>query len=210
MPGPLTYAAITLLARDRIGQIRRAIAAKKASGPVGELEAHVLHLLTEAERMLNAAQPVIEPPVRMYGPPVTVSRFTMLGAIGPDLPRYAAYFAPGQRWLFDTLHKGTADANRERVLANSTNLVFDFWKRVGPQIDSDISNQKKRDEAKQQMQAYVLGHLCHIAADVLSHPYFESVEARLATPSVGTSAAVRFMTRDDVSGAFDVRIADTF
>lgn len=206
MPGPLTYAAITLLARDRIGQIRRDLTVKTNAGNPKELELHVLYLATEAERMMNASQPVIEPPVRLYGPPLTdhVSRFTLLGAIGPDLPRFAAYFAPGQRWLFDTLHKGTPDGDRERVLVNSTNLVFDFWKRVGPLIDTDISDAAKRTEAKQKMQAYALGHLCHVAADVLTHPYFESLE------SASPPAVPRVMTRDDVAGAFDVRVAQQF
>ncbi len=208
MPGPITYAAVTLLARDRLGQIRRALAAKKAAGAAKELELHVLHLAAEAERMMSASQPVIDPPVRLYGPPLTdhVSRFTLLGAIGPDLPRYAAYFNPGQRWLFDTLHKGTPDQHREKVLANTTNLVFDFWKRVGPLVDAEFSDQGKRNQAKDKMRAYVLGHVCHIAADVLSHPYFEAIEARLATPA----PAVRVMGRDDVAGAFDVRITETF
>src|SRR6266705_1318001 len=108
MPGPLTYAAITLLARDRLQQIKRALAAKNASGNAKALELHVLHLATQAEWMMSASQPVIEPPVRLYGPPLTdqVSRFTLLGAIGPDLPRYAAYYVPGKDWLFHTLHKG--------------------------------------------------------------------------------------------------------
>jgi hypothetical protein len=208
MPGPLTYAAVTLLARDRIGQIRRALTAKTNAGPPNELDRHMLYLATEAERMMNASQPVIEPPMRLYGPPLTdhVSRFTLLGAIGPDLPRFAAYFAPGQRWLFDTLHKGTPDDDRERVLVNSTNLVFDFWKRVGPLIDGDISDAAKRAEAKQKMQAYALGHLCHVAADILVHPYFESLESRPVNPPT----VPRVMSRDDVAGAFDVRIAQQF
>jgi hypothetical protein len=212
MPGPITYVAVALLARDRIGQIRRALAAKKAAGNAKELDLHILHLATEAERMMNASQPVIEPPVRLYGPPLTehVSRFTLLGAVGPDLPRYAAFFAQGQRWLFDTLHKGTPDEHRERVLAKSTNLIFDFYRRVNPHLDADIADVPKRDEARQQMQAYVLGHVTHIATDVLVHPYFEAVEARLATPAVGTTPAVRFMRRDDVAGAFDVRVSNTF
>ncbi len=109
----------------------------------------MLHLATEAERMMSASQPVIEPPVRLYGPPLTdhVSRFTLLGAVGPDLPRYAAYFVPGKDWLFNTLHKGTPDENRERVLVHSTELVFDFWRRVGPLIDGEFSESGKRDEA---------------------------------------------------------------
>jgi hypothetical protein len=212
MPGPITYAAVALLARDRIGQIRRALQAKKDAGNAKEIDLHVLYLATQAESMMSASQPVIEPPIRLYGPPLTdhVSRFTLLGAIGPDLPRYAAYFVPGQRWLFDTLHKGTPDTDRERALANSTNLVFDFWRRVGPAIDAGTSDQKKRDEAKAKMQAYVLGHLCHIATDVLSHPYFETIEARLSVPPAGTNPGIRFMTRDDVAGAFDARVSDQF
>jgi hypothetical protein len=208
MPGPITYAAITLLARDRLGQIKRALTAKKAAGTHSELELHVLHLASAAEEMMSASHPVIDPPVRLYGPPLTdhVSRFTLLGAIGPDLPRYAAYFHPGQRWLYDTLHKGTPDQHREKVLANTTNLVFDFWKRVGPMIDAEFSDQSKRTLARDKMRAYVLGHLCHVAADVLSHPYFEAIEARLATPT----PPVRVMSRDDVAGALDVRVADTF
>jgi zinc dependent phospholipase C len=209
MPGPITYAAVTLLARDRLGQIRRALAARKEAGTAKELELHVLHLTAAAEAMMSASQPVIAPPVRLYGPPLTdhVSRFTLLGAIGPDLPRYAAYFQPGQRWLMDTLHKGTPDPHREKVLANTTNLIFDFWQRVGPLVDAEFSDQDKRKQAKQKMQAYVLGHLCHVAADVLSHPYFEAIEARLATPAPN---AIRVMGRDDVAGAFDVRVASTF
>ncbi len=210
MPGPLTYAAVTLLARDRLGQIKRALAARKAAGKAGELELHVLHLATEAERLMSASQPVIEPPVRLYGPPLTdhVSRFTLLGAVGPDLPRYAAYFVPGKDWLFNTLHKGTPDENRERVLVHSTDLVFDFWRRVGPLIDSEFSDVAKRDQAKAKMQAYALGHLCHVATDVLAHPWFESIEARLTDPTA--TPPVRRMRRDDVAGAFDAHVADVF
>lgn len=210
MPGPITYAAITLLARDRLGQIRRALVAKKAAGTAKELELHVLHLATEAERMMSTSQPVIDPPVRLYGPPLTdqVSRFTLLGAVGPDLPRYAAYFTPGKDWLFNTLHKGTPDEHREKVLTNSTNLVFDFWRRVGPLVDAEYSSDEKRREAKAKMQAYVLGHLCHVATDVLSHPWFESIEERLADPTA--NPPVLRMRRDNVAGVVDVRIADTF
>ncbi|MEP7380595.1 MAG: zinc dependent phospholipase C family protein [Gemmatimonadota bacterium] len=210
MPGPLTYAAITLLARDRIGQIKRALTARKNAGNAGELELHVLHLATEAERMMSASQPVIDPPVRLYGPPLTdhVSRFTLLGAVGPDLPRYAAYFVPGKDWLFHTLHKGTPDENRERVLVHSTELVFDFWRRVGPLIDAEYSKPTKRSEARGKMQAYALGHLCHVATDVLAHPWFESIEARVTDPTA--APPVRRMRRDDVAGAFDAHIADVF
>lgn len=210
MPGPLTYAAITLLARDRLGQIKRALKARQDAGSAGELELHVLHLATDAERMMSASQPVIEPPVRLYGPPLTdhVSRFTLLGAVGPDLPRYAAYFVPGKDWLFHTLHKGTPDENRERVLVHSTELVFDFWRRVGPLIDAEFSATGKREEARGKMQAYALGHLCHVATDVLAHPWFESIEARVTDPTA--SPAIRRMRRDDVAGAFDAHVADVF
>jgi Zinc dependent phospholipase C len=210
MPGPLTYSAIALLARDRLQQIGRMLGAKDLAGSATELELHVLQLARQAGAMMTATQPVIDPPARLYGPPLTdsVSRFALLGAIGPDLPRYAAYFVEGKDWLFDTLHKGTPDEHREKVLVGSTTLVFDFWERVGPLIDAEFSSTDERKAAKDKMRAYVLGHLCHVAADVLSHPYFESIEARLA--DAAAAPPVRRMSRGDVAGAFDVRMAHDF
>src|SRR5688500_10476621 len=148
---------------------------------------------------MSAPQPRIEPPLRLYGPPLTdgVSRFVMLGAVGPDLPRYAAMYAPGQEWLWDTLHKGNPDEHRERVLARSTDFVFTFWRKVEPLIDADTSRVSERTEAREKVRAYLLGHLCHVAADVLSHPWYDDVAAH---PGDAGRARLR---RADVAGAVE-------
>ena len=206
MPGPLTYVAVALLARDRLGQIRDALAAKKANGTAREIELQVLYLAQRAHAMMSATQPRIDPPLRLYGPPLTdgVSRFVMLGAVGPDLPRYAAMYAPGQQWLSDTLHKGNPDEHRERVLARSTDFVFTFWRKVEPLIDADISDPDDRIAARDKVRAYLLGHLSHVATDVLSHPWYDDVTAHL-----GDANRAR-LTRADVAGAVERAVADRF
>src|SRR5712691_2234164 len=147
MPGPLTYAAIALLARDRVGQIQSALQAKVDNGLViNDIERQVLYLAQRAHDMMSgAAQPAIDPPRRLYGSPLTdhVSKFVFLGAIGPDLPKYSALFARGQRWLFDTLHKGSPDENREKVLARSTDFVFEFWRRVQPLLGEEFTGEER-------------------------------------------------------------------
>ncbi len=206
MPGPLTHVAVALLARDRLAQIRDALLAKKANGTAREIELQVLYMAQKAHSIMSAAQPRIEPPLRLYGPPLTdgVSRFVMLGAVGPDLPRYAAMYAPGQEWLWDTLHKGNPDEHRERVLARSTDFVFTFWRKVEPLIDADTSKADERTEARDKVRAYLLGHLCHVAADVLSHPWYDDVAAH-----PGDAGRPR-LRRADVAGAVERAVAARF
>jgi hypothetical protein len=206
MAGAITYAAVALLARERLDHIITTLRAKKQLGTARELELHVLRLAELAHGAMSSAQPTIPPPMRAYGPPLTdgVSRFTLLGAMGPDLMRYASLFAPGQDWLYQTLHKGTPDENRERVYAESTNLVFEFWKKVGPLVDAEFSSTDDRFAAKRKMQAYVLGHVCHIATDVLVHPWFDSIEAELAQPGLPR------LGREEVAGSLDRVVANNF
>jgi hypothetical protein len=206
MPGPLTYVAVALLARDRLGQVKQALAAKKAAGTAKEIELQVLYLAEKAHAMLSAAQPTVPAPLRLYGAPLSdqVSRLALLGAMGPDLPRYAAWRAPGQEWLFDTLHKGNPDLHRERVLARSTDLVFETWRRAALAIDREHAADADRRGPRSAVQAYLLGHLCHVAADVVSHPWFEEVESHLGVPGRGR------LTRDAVAGALDRHVAAAY
>jgi len=214
MAGPITYAAIALLARDRLDQIVRTLRAKNELGTAHELELHVLHLAERAHAMMSAAQPTIAPPVRLYGPPLTdgVSRFMLLGAMGPDLMRYASLFAEGQDWLYHTLHKGTPDENRERIYVESTNTIFLFWDLVGGHIAEEFSDADDRVAPMANMRAYVLGHLCHVATDVLAHPWMERFESQLGVPAGGVpgGALIPRLNREEVGGAIDRNLANTF
>lgn len=187
MPGPITYSAIALLARDRLQQLRRSLRSKIENGRrVSDLERQLAYLAEQAERLMSAPAPAIAPPARLYGPPAgdQVSKFLFMGATGPDIPAFAAQFAPLQRWVRDTLHKGTPDEHHEQSLAWSTDYLLAFWRRVQPAItrDAALATPEARAAALAQMQSYVLGHCCHIAADVVTAPYIAALEGRYGEP----------------------------
>ena len=182
MPGPITYSAVALLARDRLRQIRDALRAKIENRPdATDLERQLAYLADQAHRAMSLSQPTITPPARLYGPPQgdQVSKFLFMGAVGPEITAFAAPFAPLQRWLRDTLHKGTPDEHHEQALSYSTDFVLAFWRRVGPAITQALPVPAARDEALARMRSYVLGHCCHIATDVISAPYIDALESRL-------------------------------
>lgn len=185
MPGPITYAAVALLARDRLARIQARLTTKTRRRPPGaDLERQLAYLARKASDHMTRAQPGVAPPLRLYGPPTgdQVSKFLFMGAVGPEFTAFAAPFAPLQRWLRDTLHKGTPDAHFEQALSYSTDFAIEFWRRVGPAIQRELPTPAQRDEALAQMQAYLLGHACHIATDVVCTPYVDALVTRLGTP----------------------------
>jgi hypothetical protein len=204
MPGPLTYAAIMLMARDRLRHIRDALRAKRDSGRrVADIERRVLHLAEQAYDMMSVEGASVPAPLHLYGPPFgdQVSRFALVGSVGPELPSYAALFAPGQSWLRDTLHKGTPDEHREQVLVQSCNLPLKIWQHAQTLITREITDATQRDAALQAMRGYVLGHFCHVAADVVSAPYLEDVTAHLGT------AARAQLSRTAAIGAIETKVS---
>ena len=218
MPGPITYAAISLLARDRIRQIRDALRAKEKNGrTVNDIERQIRYLAEQAFTAMSNATPTLEPPVTLYGTSLNnpvgdqVSKFLLMGAVGPELPGYAALFTNGQSWLRDTIHKGTPDANREQVLAGSCNLGLSFWNKVQPLISAEFAfsapntpEQKRYANARLGMQAYVLGHFCHVAADVVSAPFIDNLEWRLGSTAAPARAK---MSRAQIIGALETEVS---
>ncbi len=182
MAGPLTYAAVALMVRDRLRHIGEALAAKTALRPDAiALERGVAALADAAYAAMNAGQPTVAPPARLYGPPQgdAVSQFLFMGAVGPEIPAFAAPFAPLQRWLRDTLHKGTPDAQHEQALAYSTDFLLAFCKQMPAAVTRELATPAQRSAALAQLRAYALGHACHIAVDVVTGPYIDALEARL-------------------------------
>lgn len=215
MPGPLTYTALALMTRDRVRQVRDFLAGRIASGDANDIEKQIKYLADKAYQLMSGGdvddrrvgEPAIEPPVLLYGPPIgreKVAKFLLMGALGPELPAYAALANPGQSWLRDTMHKGSPDAHREHVLVGSTRFPFEFWRLVRPRLRSAISDQAKRDAALRNMQSYVLGHLCHVAADVISSPFIDDVQWHL-----GQGARAK-LSRAQVVGAIEDHIAATY
>jgi hypothetical protein len=204
MTGPITYAAVTVLTRDRLRQIRDALRAKLDTGTqVRDIERQMFHLADRAFRMLSAEGDTVDAPLQLYGPPFgdRISRYALMGAIGPDLPAYAALNARGASWLRDTLHKGTPDEHRARVLVGSTNLPLRIWTSVRARVEAEHTDALVRTAKLDEMRAALLGHFCHVAADVVTAPYVDDISFHLGT--VGQPQ----LTRAEIVGAIDVEVS---
>lgn len=175
MAGPLCHAAIVMLARDRLAQIQTRLEAKRGvAGVLNPVERHVLHLATKAHALLSG-EPSVEPPQRLYGPPLGqgMSKFAVLGATGPDLFEFANLDTRGAEWLRDAIYRGHPDGHREMVLANTTRFAFDLWTDFQTKVGTDIPDPTESGKALAKGRAYVLGHMCHVATDVVLSPFID-------------------------------------
>jgi len=178
MPAVLTHKTIMLMARERIAGIRDALSAKNSRGPMSDLEHRVWYLADKAHRYMtdttlqerHVTFPLGADYVTPFGQ--DVSPYAVMGSMGPDITGFSAMFARGQGWVFDTIHKGNPDANKEPVVARTTDFALAFW----GQVAGHEAAGRARGTAIDQMRAYVLGHLCHVAGDVLSHPFINDLE----------------------------------
>lgn len=185
MPAVLTHKAVFLLARDRLAEIRDGLKAKAASsGVTTPVETRVLQLATEAHRILSQQpHPNATLPGAAFGRPLgqDVSMLGVLGAMGPDITGFSAALAPGQAWVFDTIHKGYPDGNREAVIARTSDLAFAIWRRASAAVTAAVTDLTQQQQQLDRVRAYVLGHLCHHAGDILSHPYINDLQWHLGT-----------------------------
>ena len=208
MPAVLTHKAITLLARDRLLQIRdltaRMIERKTVAGVnIPRIEVRINQLADTAVRMMNTGPTADvtlarardsgfsgEPDVFGGG----ISKFAILGSMGPDLPAFAEIFRPGQGWVFDTVHKGTPDYNREAVVARTMDMALGFHISALIKVRQTINDadeatrDRKRDAEMQKVRAYVLGHFCHLAGDIIAHPLINDLEWHLGMPGTKHSS----------------------
>lgn len=188
MSGLITHSSVLLLARKRLERIEKLLRGKVlGGGTVNEIERQVLFLARTALAALNSAPaPATNFDANSFTPWLAqgISQFAVMGSVGPEIARFAAQFAPGQAWLYDTLRSGNPDPTRSQVLARSTDFLLKFCEQVLPQIEAE-TNAKERGVLLQQMRAYALGHACHIASHAVSAPYVDAVTAEL-----GSSAAV--------------------
>lgn len=186
MPAVLTHKAIMLLARERINTIRAVLQHRIDTGAasVTTLERQLLAIATEASRIFSSdPRPRTQLPGVLFAPPVgndlrsyPISQFAVMGSMGPDITGFSGLLSPGHAWVFDTVHKGTPDTNRELVNAQSCDLILEFWAQVKQRITAEVAALPARNHTLDTMRAFVLGHVCHIAADVVSHPYVNGIQ----------------------------------
>src|SRR4051812_37489326 len=128
MAGPVTHAAVLLLARDRIAEIRDTLQGRKDAGvPLNPVEENIRALADTTLQLLTRVNS--HPgslPVRPLGTTVGegISRFALLGAMGPAIPSFSTLLTPYQDWVARVVHSANADPNRERVLAQSTDFAL--------------------------------------------------------------------------------------
>ena len=185
MLGPLTYQAILMMTRRRLERLREQLDGKiRSKRGVSDIERRVRFLAERAESLLSESpHPSIDFSDASFAPWLSagVSKHALLGSLGPEFPRFAAWLAPSASWLADTIHNGQPDLDRPRVFARSTDLALEIWNRadslIGGEAGLDAAGKKT---ARQRMGSYVLGHLCHIAADTVSSPFVLDATAHLA------------------------------
>jgi hypothetical protein len=201
MPAALTHKAIMLMARERIAEIRdvvkQGIARRLAAAqPVTNLETRLLALAEAAHRQMST-EPHSDAsvPGQLFARPLDdrVSKFAVMGAMGPDITAFSALLKPGQQWLFDVVHKGTPDSDRELLMAGTCDAALEIW--------AEGRNRLAAEGDRDMMRAYVLGHLCHIAGDVISHPFINDVEWH-----AGTETREKF-THAGGEGSLDAMVA---
>ena len=221
MPAVLTHQAIMLLARERVADIRDRLLLKKGlNGPLTDLELRVLRLATLTHIMLSDSDDSrlpIETPNDLDWPDgfgKGVSRFAVMGSMGPDIPGLAALLAPAQAVWFDIVHKGTPDAHREQVDARTTDVALALWKGASQALSNrptgGVPAAKALDRARNQIRAYVLGHLTHLAGDMLAHPFINDVEwhvPRRQPPSNPFSFETFKFSHERTEGSLDSRVA---
>lgn len=191
----ITYEGIVALTHQRLHNFQVALSRKIRSGKaVNDVDKQILFLAGRAADLMTRPPSIgADPDARPLAS--GLSRFAALGAAGFNITRYAAYFAPCQRWLADTMRRGNPDPDREMVLARSTDFLLRFWNSVQGQIPAD------HPEDLDKMRAYVLGHACAIAGDVVSAPFFNALEMQPGTP------ALRKLSIDEIANTLDLLAA---
>lgn len=213
MPAVLTHKAIMMLTRDRLHEVRRRLKVVRDrkimfGTPRSALEDKVFKLADLAVQAMEDPSGA-DATIRTFsGAPEAVgtnpiSRFAVMGAMGPDITGFSEVFNPGQAWVFDTIHKGTPDYNRELVNAGTTDMALRLYRRAADLAAAQITDGTARQAHLGQVRAYVMGHLTHLAADIVSHPFINDLEWH-----EGTEAAPH-REHGDNEKAIDVAVAQT-
>ncbi len=200
----LTYAAVAVLARERLAEIRDLLEARRARAvELSDLELR-LHYLASTAHDLMGGQPAAVTHLipGAHSNVDEIGKFAILGSVGPAIPRFSAVLAPGQRWLFETMNHGSPDPSQQHVNAKSFDFLLRLHTGASLKITQarDLTDKAKADRQRE-LQAYVLGHLCHIATDVISQPYLQEIEWVLAEPDKPKR------TQEDVRAQIDALLA---
>lgn len=184
MAGLITNTSVLLLARRRLERVEKLLRGKVLAGStVNATERQVLKLARIALKSLNIApSPTVRFDVNSFTPWLAsgISQFAALGAVGPEITKFAAMHAPGHAWLYDTLRSGNPDPQRSSVLNRSSDLLLKFCERMIAALQQQPAGDA-RDLQLEHLRAYALGYACHLAGAVVSAPYVDAVAFELGS-----------------------------
>jgi hypothetical protein len=165
MPGYLTHLTVLIETEKWLGEIVQKFGALSTPG---RLEKEMLRLARKARSYLRYEAGSSEPVPPPAAPASIenkigdqISRYSYSGSLGPDIPAASYIFANNQKWVWQTMHRGSP--MRAWVDAGTTKFVLQF-------IDS-VNRQNPSPDAKGPMMSYVIGHLSSIATHVIIHPF---------------------------------------
>jgi len=170
MPGYLTHAMVLIRMIAWLGELRKGIKDRRDAGkPLSALDERLDQLAA-----LTLGYLTTDPSSQQAGTlPVTritngvgsgISQYAFAGSLGPDIPAAGNILAINQEWATRQLHRGGPRRAFEQV--KSTALVLKLLELAEKfEREPRTTALRRRDTI-----AYALGHLSHIAADVLLHP----------------------------------------
>ncbi|MGQ0641725.1 MAG: protein-arginine deiminase family protein [Gemmatimonadaceae bacterium] len=169
MPAYLTHAMILLKTVDWLEELRFRIGKRRSDGlPVGALEDRLDNLAWTALGTLREGASTARGPIPgariENGIGDGLNQYAFVGSLGPDIPAAGHILALNHAWPWRQLHNG--GPRRAYVNAKSTAFVLKFLE-VTERYERTprVTALRPRDAI-----AYALGHLTHIAADVILHP----------------------------------------
>jgi hypothetical protein len=210
MPGYLTHVMVLIETEKWLSELERKLSDKKTAsgGSLPDLEAKALDLATKARQYLRFVPPT-EGAVLPPASPAEIknkigdgiSQYAYSGSIGPDFPGAAYIFALYQRWVHETMHKGSP--RRAWVKAGSTEFVINF-------IDS--LNEIAAQEQRRPMMSYIIGHLSSIAAHVILRPFVnlvvwerEKIGRREFEVAIDASIVQWYFGKDDLNSPQELK-----
>ena len=172
MPAYLTHAQVFIEMVAWLALIREKIDARRklrGTDPLGALDERFYYL---AGRVLDHLENPV-PSLATATMPVAhikngvgdgLAQFGFVGSLGPDFAAASYILAMNQRWASATMHNGAP--RRAWVDAKSTTFILKLLER----LEREESAGRIDATQRRNMVAYALGHLSHIAADVVLHP----------------------------------------
>ncbi|HYN82253.1 MAG TPA: protein-arginine deiminase family protein [Gemmatimonadaceae bacterium] len=214
MPAYLTHAAVVIKMAEWLEMLRAQIEVRRTrfaaiGQPMTSLDERLYYLAGQTLHFLRedpaAAADVALPVTEIKnGIGTRLSKYALVGSLGPDLPAAGYVLAMNQDWAWHTLHNG--EPRRAKKNARTTTFILKLLEVA----EKDEKDGRLTAAQRRRVVSYALGHLSHVAADVLLHPAvhhltwdkkrgaLDPLEHKLFEVAIDARLAQGFYNRDDL------------